>query len=288
MSTATNEPRKPHKVKHYNAGVFFSDFATAAMVGFAAAIPISAIDYSIISKVAGVAENNSSLKELSKAFKTILFRPHKYFLPCAENKYAKVYGACTSVYFLTYLFSNTAKSTFESQHYTPEKTNLAAGVFSGIVNILMTVWKDGIILKALPPKSEADRLLALKPVPLFSRSLFAVRDMITCIAAFTIAPVVGAYLAASPAYKQSGSPLTANDAGQIITPASLQVLTTLIHITAIRYQRKEGLVMSDLADAIKANYISATLLRVTRIVPAFGIGGIFNRETRWKLLDKYE
>ena len=103
-----------------------------------------------------------------------------------------------------YLFSNTAKSVCESQHYAPDKTNLAAGVFSGLVNIGMTVWKDGIILRALPPKSEADRLLAMKPVPLFSRSLFAVRDMVTCIAAFTIAPVVGAYLAASPRFQQSG------------------------------------------------------------------------------------
>ena len=79
----------------------------------------------------------------------------------------------------------------------------------------------------------------------------------------------------------------ATDCGQIVT-CRLQVVTTLIHITVIRYQRKEALIMSDLAEAIKANYVSATLLRITRIVPAFGIGGIFNRETRWNLLDKYE
>ena len=45
-------------VKHY-ALVRFSDVATAVMVGITAAIPISAIDYSIISKVAGVMENTA-------------------------------------------------------------------------------------------------------------------------------------------------------------------------------------------------------------------------------------
>lgn len=88
--------------------------------------------------------------------------------------------------------------------------------------------------------------------------------------------------------KKSGIPLSAMDAGQIVTPASLQIATTLIHITAIRYHKTDSLAIADLASAIKANYVSATLLRVARIVPAFGIGGIFNRETRWNLLDKYE
>eukprot|EP00331_Platyophrya_macrostoma_P001935 CAMPEP_0176423928 /NCGR_PEP_ID=MMETSP0127-20121128/10559_1 /TAXON_ID=938130 /ORGANISM="Platyophrya macrostoma, Strain WH" /LENGTH=281 /DNA_ID=CAMNT_0017804939 /DNA_START=3 /DNA_END=848 /DNA_ORIENTATION=- len=252
-----------HKVKHYGPGIFASDFATATMVGISAAIPISVIDYSIMAKVAGVTD--SSKRELIKGAKTLFTSPQKFFLPCAENHYFTVYRACTTVYFSTYLFSNTTKSLCESSgKFTYDQTNLMAGICSGFINIALTVWKDGIILKVLPPKNAEDLKIAKAPVPLFSRAMFATRDMLTCIAAFTIAPKVADWL--SGRYRPDQLPLSSADCSQIVTPAALQTATTLIHITAIRYQRTGG----NLA------------------VPAFGIGGILNREARWSLLDKAE
>lgn len=290
MSTDTAQssapaPYKGHKVKHYGPSITVADMITAGIVGLSAAIPISIIDYSIIAKVAGVTD--SSKKELIKGCKTLCTAPHKFFLKSTENNYAKVYRACATVYFWTYAFSNSAKSMLESRGYRPEQVNLGAGIASGLVNIALTVWKDGIILKVLPPKDPNDLKLAKLPVPIFSRSLFAVRDMLTCIAAFTIAPEVANYLARK--YNPNQLPLSANDIGQIVTPAALQTVTTLIHITAIRYQRTNGaLTMPDLTKSLRDNYLQATTLRVCRIIPAFGIGGILNRETRWSLLDKAE
>ena len=276
-----------HHVHRYGPGVLAADAVTACMVGFGAAIPISIIDYSIIAKVSGVVD--SSVKELGAGVRTLFLRPHKFFLPCAENKYATVYRLVTTVYLFTYLVSNTTKSLLEPLGYSTNQCNLGAGITSGIVNIGLTVWKDSSILRLLPPKNEADRALAKLPVPTFSRLMFATRDMLTCIAAFTIAPMVSDYL--RERYRQDQLPLrlSANDWGQIVTPAVLQMATTVVHITGIRYHRTQGnLSMGELAKSLKDNYVSATLLRVARIIPAFGIGGIFNRQTRYGLLDKWE
>lgn len=279
---SASQPANYRKAKHYTPSVLAADVATAAAVGLTASIPISIIDYSIMAKVAGVAE--SSRAELFKGIRTLFRAPHHFFLKTEGNHYATVYRACSVVYFSTYLTSNSTKSYFESRGWEP---NLAAGIASGLVNIAATVWKDGVILKVLPSKKAEDIAKAKLPVPYFSRFLFAVRDMATCVAAFTIAPVVATYLAAN--YRREQLPLSAADCGQIVTPAALQTITTVIHITGIRYHATQGnLSMASLAQSVRENYVQSTLLRICRIIPAFGIGGIFNREMRWSLLDRVE
>ncbi|EPY35737.1 hypothetical protein STCU_00937 [Strigomonas culicis] len=266
-----------------------------------AAIPISIIDYSIMARVAGVTD--SSMKELLKGIRTVLTRPHKFFLPCAENKCALVYAVCATTYGWTYIGSNCTKSYLESQQYSAAEFNFAAGIVSGVINTVLTIWKDSVILRALPPVGEG-ALTANKKVPFFTRALFCGRDTLTCLAAFTIAPMLAGWMSERYYHhKRIGGqvvtlpedegkthlPLSTADTAQIVTPALLQFLTTLLHITAIRYrQTYPKFDMGDLKDSLRKTYISSTLLRMCRIIPAFGIGGIMNREVRSNLLDKAE
>lgn len=271
-----------------------ADCSTALVVALTAAMPISIIDYSIMSRVAGVSK--SSLAELLKGCKTILFRPHKFFLPCAENKCALVYYVCATTYGFTYIGSNLSKSYCES-HGMVDKANLAAGISSGVINTVLTIWKDSIILRALPPVNPKDLSNAVKPVPWMTRGLFCGRDTLTCVGAFTFAPMLASWLGNYTYYKKSPKkvedtkkvalPISNADAAQIITPAMLQFVTTLMHISAIRYrQTYPNFTWKDLSDSLKSTYISATLLRMCRIIPAFGLGGILNRNMRADLLEK--
>eukprot|EP00796_Vickermania_ingenoplastis_P005515 gene5515-3977_t len=271
-----------------------ADCSTAVAVALSAAIPISIIDYSIMARVAGV--TNSSISELLRGAKTVLFRPHRFFLPCAENKCALVYYVCATTYGLTYVGSNLSKSYCES-HGMADKANITAGITSGVINTVLTVWKDSIILRALPPANPNDLSNAKKPVPWITRGLFCGRDTLTCIGAFTFAPMLANWLAKRCYYHKGPQkiedenkvrlPLSTADTAQIITPAMLQFVTTLMHISAIRYrQTYPNFTWKDLSDSLKATYISATLLRMCRIFPAFGLGGIFNRNLRSDLLEK--
>ncbi|EPY42739.1 hypothetical protein AGDE_01184 [Angomonas deanei] len=243
------------------------------------------------------------MKSFFKGIRTVLTRPHKFFLPCAENKCALVYCVCATTYGFTYMGSNLTKSYLESDGRSVAQVNFAAGLVSGFINTGLTIWKDSVILRALPPVG-SNAASSNKKVPFLTRSLFCGRDVITCLAAFTIAPMMATWLSQYFYHhkKVHGEivtlpedegkrhiPVSTADAGQVITPALLQFFTTLLHITAIRYrQTYPKFDVKDLADSLRATYISSTLLRICRIIPAFGIGGIMNREMRSNLLDKAE
>ncbi|CCD16419.1 unnamed protein product [Trypanosoma congolense IL3000] len=292
----------PHCVRRFTAGIVISDIATAAAVGFTAAIPISIVDYSIMARVAGV--TNSSKRVLLEGIRTLFMRPHRFFLPCKDNKCAPVFGACFVVYSLTFSASNTTKSYCESKGYSAERSNLFTGVAGGICNTAMTMWKDSLILRILPPVGGTPCSSGRpKPVPWLTRGLFITRDVFTCLAAFTFTPLVATWLTnyccnvkenarlsqPLPTEGKISLPLSTADTAQLITPTALQTVTTLMHIYAIRYrQTYPNFTFKDYTTSLRETYCSSLLLRVMRILPSFGIGGIFNRELRSNLQDRVE
>ncbi|AAZ11228.1 uncharacterized protein TEOVI_000014000 [Trypanosoma equiperdum] len=292
----------PHRVQQFTAGVALSDIATAGVVGFTAAIPISIVDYSIMARVAGV--TNSSGRVLWEGMRTLFLRPHRFFIPCAENKCAPVFGACFTVYSLTFCTSNLTKSYCEAKGYTPERSNLITGLAGGATNTLMTMWKDSLILRILPPVGGASAGSGRpKPVPWLTRGLFVGRDVFTCLAAFTITPMVATWLTnyfwnakenakltqPRPLEGKTHIPLATVDLAQLITPTALQTVTTFMHIFAIRYrQTYPNFTFGDLSTSLRETYLSSLILRIVRILPAFGVGGILNRELRSDLQDRVE
>ncbi|CUG06536.1 GPI-anchored surface protein, putative [Bodo saltans] len=207
-----------YKLNNFTSSSCFVDVGSAVIVGLVAAIPVSIIDYSIISKVRGFAE--SSIVELKKGFSTLVLKPHKFFFKTPDNHYATVYRAVVIVYAATYTLANLARSYCDANDWNPKHVGYASAVASAVANISLTVWKDGVILKVFPQKQ--------LPIPLLTMAAFAVRDLATVLAAFQFAPVFANYLSAR--YKPSELPLCAGDCGQMVVPAALQVVTTVIHI----------------------------------------------------------
>jgi hypothetical protein len=273
----TVPPGSYYKVRSFSASSCLADVGTSILVGLTIAMPVSVIDYSIMAKIRE--QTDSSVKELKRGLGTLVTKPNKFFLKCPDNHYATVYRAVAIVYGFTYFFANLTRSYCDSLGLSKDAVNFSTSVASAVVNIGLTVWKDGVILKVFPPKDPREMAIAKAPVPLFSKFLFASRDFATVLAAFTVAPLVAEYLAKR--YRPEQLPLGASDCAQIVTPAALQFGTTILHIVGVKYQGTGGkLSLQEASLALKKDYIMSTLLRISRIVPAFGIGGIGNRNLR--------
>ena len=278
-----------YKVESFTPSVFLADACSAMCVATAVSVPISIIDYAIISKIAKVTPTISgSVVEGSK----ILFStPRTFFLPQdaysifkpwtlidptgnPNNHRSLVYWVCTTVYFWTYLTNNATMSYMQANGNDENSIRWSKGLVSGGVNTVLTMWKDTVILMSLPRVPGAKG----KPyVPWFSRGLFCVRDVGTCCAAFTLAPYATDYLNDYYKNKSAVSSISNSNLAQICVPAAIQILSTFIHITSIVYQRNyPSCKVSHVTESIRMDYLGTLCGRICRIIPAFGIGGIGN------------
>ena len=68
---------------------------------------------------------------------------------------------------------------------------------------------------------------------------------------------------------------------QLGIPAMIQLISTPIHLLGLDlYNRPSPLHAKDRLDRISRDWIGASLIRMCRIIPAFGIGGFVNTEGR--------
>ena len=280
----TSAHPKKFRVNHYGPAQFTADLGTSLIIGFVAAIPISIIDFSIMAKVAGV--NPSIMSGVTDGVKVLVTKPSQFFVPRAGNQRGIIYGAVAAVYAMTYLSSDMTKSLMEAKGYTDSEIIWTRGLASGVVNTSMTIWKDSVILRSLPAAAGAAKGPAV--VPFLSRLGFCVRDVATTVSAFTLVPITTGFLNEkygnqSALQATTGLYLGNDKLSSLTVPAALQTITTVIHISAIRYQRTyPNPSVADITLALRNDYVGAVAARVCRIIPAFGIGGIGNTY----LLDK--
>ena len=68
---------------------------------------------------------------------------------------------------------------------------------------------------------------------------------------------------------------------QLGIPALIQLISTPIHLLGLDlYNRAPPLPTRDRLNRVSRDWIGASLLRMCRIIPAFGIGGFANTEGR--------
>eukprot|EP00758_Cryptobia_borreli_P007480 Tbor_TRINITY_DN5305_c1_g1::TRINITY_DN5305_c1_g1_i2::g.4861::m.4861 len=124
------------KLEAYTPRVFLANTLSSAAVALAISIPISIIDYSIMSKVAGVSPSISQC--FLNGTRTLITKPHKFFFKLSpdvmENNRAVVYRIVATVYFFTYLSNNITSSWMNANGYSKEQTEWSRGIISGIVN----------------------------------------------------------------------------------------------------------------------------------------------------------
>ncbi|KAJ6000204.1 hypothetical protein N7481_000613 [Penicillium waksmanii] len=76
---------------------------------------------------------------------------------------------------------------------------------------------------------------------------------------------------------------------QLAIPASIQLISTPIHLFGLDvYNRPQVMPTKERVARISRDWIGASLLRMCRIIPAFGIGGFVNTEGRLYLHDQLD
>ncbi|KAJ5892919.1 hypothetical protein N7504_009610 [Penicillium tannophilum] len=170
------------------------------------------------------------------------------------------------------------------------------------VNSSVGIWKDvkfaqlfghNIIKNSPTPSTTAPststpnivRSIGRTRIPLATYSAFLLRDGLTIFGSFSLPAMLSSNIPDSIASQEYLKILIA----QLAIPASIQLVSTPIHLFGLDvYNRPQVLPLKDRISRISRDWISASLLRMCRIIPAFGIGGFLNTEGRLYLHDQLD
>jgi hypothetical protein len=310
---AVPEPKKTGTtliVAKFNGSTVAADAATSIFVAACVSAPISILDLSIMEKVAGVRDSMGA--GIKQGLRTFFTDPAGFFVKDRPGQYyCLVYRVVVTVYAATFFAANVTRTWCEANGESREKTALKAGLASSFVNTAMTVWKDSVILRSLPlataPPAGAAAAAkaggakvaaegakkAANYVPGLSRLGFAFRDTLTCIAAFTITPLLKDRLV-----EKGYTPDRAKTTASLATPVAMQFITTAVHIPSIVYQRQYNMdpgrvwggpegYSAAIVKQMKLDYIAALRLRMLRIGIAFGLTNILMGDVRLGLAERW-
>lgn len=225
------------------------------------------------------ASGKASLKSsLLNSFKTFLLRPHNIV-------FSKPFGLICMVYGGTYVTANTLDtftSTAKNQSATLVTSGTAKFAASSTANVGLGLIKDATFTKIFgsggPPR----------PVPLPSYALFTLRDCLTIFASFNIPPLLGPVISRSM-NKELEKSMSGQSIAQFLAPASLQFVSTPIHLLGLDFYNRGGRVTwAERWQTVKKNWTISAIARICRIVPAFGVGGVVNANVRRGLMEKLD
>ena len=98
----------------------------------------------------------------------------------------------------------------------------------------------------------------------------------TILASFSLPGIVAQHL-----HKNYDlAPGFAYNIAQIVTPCSMQILSTPLHLFGLDLYNREDISNKDRIQFIQKEYFKTTLARMARIFPAYGIGGVINKNIR--------
>ena len=232
------------------------------MAGVTAALVVSPI-VSIIDKA--ITTNASGVEPLIPAvkngLKTLFFRPI-YFLK--QPSFLLIWGVFSG----TYAVANNVEALCGRNQIDPLYPKF---VCSATTNVTLSVAKDYAFARMFGKGP-------IKPMPSSSLGLFATRDSMTILASFTLPPIIARELVNNMAFTSKNADITA----QLLAPVSMQILSTPLHIFGLDlYNRSSSdLKFSERLMFIKQKYLKTLMARVSRILPAFGIGGVLNKQLR--------
>ena len=89
--------------------------------------------------------------------------------------------------------------------------------------------------------------------------------------------------------KELEKSLSGQTIAQFLAPASVQILSTPMHLLGLDlYNRGQKLSWGDRWAIIKKNWAVSAAARIGRIVPAFGVGGVVNSKLRKGFMTKLD
>ncbi|KAJ3188998.1 hypothetical protein HK101_009043 [Irineochytrium annulatum] len=211
------------------------------------------------------------MQGITSGLATLVMRPH-YFV--SQPSFLLIWG----VYSGTYIVANQIETFSRHFHQDPFWPKF---IGTSLTNVGLSVLKDMYFTRAFANASAA--AAPPKTVPLRSTGLYTIRDSMTIFASFNMPQMISARLVKD--YKFEGK--RAELAAQLITPCAVQMASTPLHLLGMDLYNKPAASMVQSAtfrrfQFIAREYVGTTLARMGRIFPAYGIGGVVNKELRMR------
>eukprot|EP00599_Poterioochromonas_sp_BG-1_P011516 CAMPEP_0173160088 /NCGR_PEP_ID=MMETSP1105-20130129/17584_1 /TAXON_ID=2985 /ORGANISM="Ochromonas sp., Strain BG-1" /LENGTH=268 /DNA_ID=CAMNT_0014078821 /DNA_START=92 /DNA_END=898 /DNA_ORIENTATION=- len=223
--------------------------SAAAIISAASVAPaISIVDKAIV-----------LVPSLINGVKTLFTNPVYFF---KQPSFLFIWG----VYSGTYIVANSIEAICERQHRSPFYPKFIGSSFA---NVSLSVLKDRAFARMF---GKGDP----RPMPVSSMGLFGVRDSMTILASFSLPPIISKHMQT----KFGISTFTADTSAQLITPVSMQILSTPLHLFGLDLYNRSGVTTAERISFIRREYVKTTLARMARIFPAYGIGGVVNKYVR--------
>ncbi|CCG80952.1 Uncharacterized membrane protein C365.16 [Taphrina deformans PYCC 5710] len=231
------------------------DVCSAGISAAAISPVIFVIDKSIMEATSGKA---NSIKASIKASTTSFLTKPRAFL--SSVPFLLLY----SVYTATYCTANIVDTVShidakDAQSWARQTTGYGKFLATTTVNLSACVYKDMRYAKFYG-------VGAPRKMPLASLMLFSARDSLTVFASFNI-PVLLA-------------PMLGLNVAQILTPCAMQFISTPLHLLGLDIYNRTGQTMQNRLVTVRAGYWRSSFARICRILPAFGVGGVLNRNLR--------
>ena len=225
------------------------------------------------------ASGQATLKDsLKTSITSFILRPHSLI-------FSKPFALICMLYGGTYLTANTLdtiSSTVQNKPSTHVTSGTAKFVASSTANISLCLFKDQAFARLFGPGGPP------RPVPLPSYALFTLRDCLTIFASFNVPPLLGPVISRNMS-KELEKSLSGQTIAQFLAPASVQLLSTPMHLLGLDlYNRGGNVSWGDRWAIVKKNWAISAAARICRIVPAFGVGGVVNSKLRKGFMAKLE
>ncbi|EFX05319.1 hypothetical protein CMQ_3388 [Grosmannia clavigera kw1407] len=268
-----------------------SDAASAGTAALMVAPVIATIDRAIMENASGALTLAGSLRA---SLGLLLRHPGQMLLARPCRLIALLYGGT----YLTVNLLDTATATATGRPASHVTAGVAKFAASSSANVSLTMYKDAVFVRLFGPPGAAPRA-----IPMASYALFAARDSLTTFASFILparlGPVFSRHLLPDPETagvlgRAFSSHVSGQTLAQFAAPAAMQVLSAPLHLLGLDlYNRPSGAAGGLISGrnrwaAICKNWSVTAAARISRIIPAYGVGGVVNLKMRTNLMKRLE
>lgn len=159
----------------------------------------------------------------------------------------------------------------EENDVTLAKSSWYKFIATSSVNMTLCILKDRAFARMFAATT------VTRGMPKLSYLAFALRDSLTIAASFNAPRYLAAWL---DSLDHGWSPNETSVAAQLFCPASVQIISTPLHLLGLDFFNRPNVSPSQRFSLIRAEYFKSTCARIVRIGPAFSIGGVGNAYLR--------
>ncbi|RKO84883.1 hypothetical protein BDK51DRAFT_48604 [Blyttiomyces helicus] len=238
-----------------------ADLTAASIASLAISPFITAIDVSIFTS----ASSGMTMKQaVMHEAKQMVRQPMKYF---KSASFAWVWGLYAATYAAANL-SSTFLPMLDLDRKTQDNTKFA---ITALVNVPACVLKDRHFTRAFSGGTGI-----IRPIRVPTYTLYAARDSLTVFSSFVLPPIISQMLQDRTGMEAKYAKFSA----QILSPVSMQVIAAPLQSWGADIYMRPDVSGGDRARMVAARYAGTTALRMSRKLPAFGVGGVINTEMR--------